>query len=358
MSAPTPTARYAASPWSASTSCRPRPATSQHANAGGGELMIVDVTDPATPRSPVAPPGSTSTHTVACVQQTNCTYAYSAGDDSTGRFSIFDLRNLDKPVEVDSDPETAGVQPFARPTAGPQVELRRRRVRHPHRLRRRLHVGHPPTRVRPRLVTTTGAAGQGRRPEVPRLERLHPPQLVPPQRQGLPQRRGAVARQRQRPAGDRGGLRAARLQQGRLVPDVVGQAPRRDEERDRAAGQGGAGRPRHVPAAVGRVLLLALVRLPPVGHRRCRLLRRRHPVHRRTQPAATSSPTATPRGAPRRSGTPVGAGLPQRPADDGEEDQRRLLDRPGPRARRLHRRPAGTAGTRAPPRSPPWAAAG
>src|SRR5688572_10566921 len=66
------------------------PGDIQHTNAGGGELMIVDVTDPANPRVAGRVRGSTSTRTVARVQPTNCPYDYSAGDDSSGQFSIFD----------------------------------------------------------------------------------------------------------------------------------------------------------------------------------------------------------------------------------------------------------------------------
>ena len=142
------------------------PGDIQHANAGGGELMIVDVTDPANPRVAGRAPGSTSTHTVACVQQTNCTYAYSAGDDSTGRFSIFDLRNLDKPVEVDSDPKTAGVQGFASPTAGHKWNFDDAGFG--------THTGFDGASMwsttnprAPKLVTTTGLAGKGDDPKYP-----------------------------------------------------------------------------------------------------------------------------------------------------------------------------------------------
>ena len=142
------------------------PGDIQHANAGGGELMIVDVTDPANPRVAGRAPGSTSTHTVACVQQTNCTYAYSAGDDSSGRFSIFDLRNLDKPVEVDSDPKTAGVQGFASPTAGHKWNFDDAGFG--------THTGFEGASMwsttnprAPKLVTTTGLAGKGDDPNYP-----------------------------------------------------------------------------------------------------------------------------------------------------------------------------------------------
>ena len=137
-----------------------------HSNVGGGELMIVDVTDPANPRIAGRAPGSTSTHTVACVDDTDCTYAYSAGDDSTGRFSIFDLRDLDHPVEVDSAPGTPGVQGFASPTAGHKWNFDEAGFG--------THTGFDGASMwdtgdprAPRLVTTTGAAGRGEDPEHP-----------------------------------------------------------------------------------------------------------------------------------------------------------------------------------------------
>jgi hypothetical protein len=137
-----------------------------HSNVGGGELMIVDVTDPANPRIAGRAPGSTSTHTVACVDDTDCTYAYSAGDDSTDRFSIFDLRDLDHPVEVDSDPATPGVQGFSSPTAGHKWNFDDAGFG--------IHTGFDGASMwdtsdprAPRLVTTTGAAGRGEDPEHP-----------------------------------------------------------------------------------------------------------------------------------------------------------------------------------------------
>ncbi len=142
------------------------PGDIEHTNVGGGELMVVDVTDPAEPRIAGRAPGSTSTHTVSCVQQTDCTYAYSAGDDSTGRFSIFDLRDLDHPVEVDSDPRTAGVQGFESPTAGHKWNFDEAGFG--------THTGFAGASMwrttdprRPELVTTTGAAGRGEDPAHP-----------------------------------------------------------------------------------------------------------------------------------------------------------------------------------------------
>ncbi len=82
------------------------PATGpQRGRIGGGEVIVVDVTDPGDPRVRSRTPGSssvpgavtTSTHTLQCVT-TSCEFAYTAGDE--GRFSIIDLRDLDKPVEI------------------------------------------------------------------------------------------------------------------------------------------------------------------------------------------------------------------------------------------------------------------
>jgi hypothetical protein len=82
------------------------PATGpQRGRIGGGEVIVVDVTDPQSPRVRSRTPGSsatpgavtTSTHTLQCVT-TSCEFAYTAGD--SGRFSIIDLRDLDKPVQI------------------------------------------------------------------------------------------------------------------------------------------------------------------------------------------------------------------------------------------------------------------
>jgi hypothetical protein len=81
------------------------------------EVAIVDVTDPANPHIRSVVPTTTSTHTAACIQQTACDYAYTAG--TAGTFSVLDLRDLDAPHEVDADPAVPGVQPFPSPAAGP-----------------------------------------------------------------------------------------------------------------------------------------------------------------------------------------------------------------------------------------------
>ena len=134
-----------------------------HTNVGDSELIVVDVTDPTKPFIRSRTPGTTSTHTVACVEETDCAAAYSAGSSRARAFSIFDLSNLDAPREVDADAATAGTQPFASPTAGHKWNFDRAgfgthtgfegasmwRTRNP---------------LRPRLVTTTGAAGRGEDP--------------------------------------------------------------------------------------------------------------------------------------------------------------------------------------------------
>ncbi|MGH8893069.1 MAG: LVIVD repeat-containing protein, partial [Actinomycetes bacterium] len=74
------------------------------------EVLVVDVTDPANPhvRSRVAT--QTNTHTVSCIRETDCQYAYTAGRN--GKFSIVDLSDLDNPREV-------GV--FDSPAGGPNA---------------------------------------------------------------------------------------------------------------------------------------------------------------------------------------------------------------------------------------------
>jgi hypothetical protein len=78
---------------------------STRANLGDGkELMVVDVTNPASPsiigRTPSTGQGAvtTSTHTVACMNA-SCSVAYTAGDDDSS-FSIIDLADLTKPRQV------------------------------------------------------------------------------------------------------------------------------------------------------------------------------------------------------------------------------------------------------------------
>ena len=81
------------------------------------ELIVVDVTDPASPRVRSRLKTTTNTHTIACIDEADCQYAYTAG--SRGRYSIIDLTDPGNPREVDSDPSTAGIQNFASPAAEP-----------------------------------------------------------------------------------------------------------------------------------------------------------------------------------------------------------------------------------------------
>lgn len=97
----------------------------EHVNdpaTGDYELVVVDVTDPADPHVRSRVRSTTSTHTVTCIDDTDCRYAYSAGDDSEvegqGSFSVFDLTDLDNPVEVDSDTAAPGTQPFRSDAVG------------------------------------------------------------------------------------------------------------------------------------------------------------------------------------------------------------------------------------------------
>jgi len=127
-------------------------------NIGGNELVVVEVTDPAAPRIVGRAPATTSTHTVACVDDTNCRYAYSAGDSTAGRFSVFDLRRIGAPREVDANPDRAGVQAFRSPTAGHKWNFDAAGIG--------THTGFDGSSMwnvarprHPRLLATTGKAG-------------------------------------------------------------------------------------------------------------------------------------------------------------------------------------------------------
>lgn len=142
------------------------PGDVEHVNAGGGELIVVDVTDPKAPRILARAPGSTSTHTVACVDPGNCTHAYSAGDSGSATFSIFDLSRLGKTHEVDSNRERSGLQAFSSPTAGHKWNFDAAGIG--------THTGFDGASMwstrnpaRPRLITTTGRAGRGDDPKHP-----------------------------------------------------------------------------------------------------------------------------------------------------------------------------------------------
>jgi hypothetical protein len=132
--------------------------------ADGYELVVVDVTDPAHPQVRSTAASTTSTHTVTCVADTDCRYVYTAGNESS--FSIIDLTDLDHPVEVDSEPQQAGVQAFRSPTGGHKWNFDGAGFG--------THTGWNGSGlfdvtdpVHPRLVTTTGAAGRGEDPAYP-----------------------------------------------------------------------------------------------------------------------------------------------------------------------------------------------
>jgi hypothetical protein len=100
------------------------PGDPSHVNVDEPELIIVDVSDPTNPHIRSRVKATSSTHTVACVKRTHCNFAYSAGnklnsDAERGHFSIFDLRDLDNPKEVDSNPDRPGVQGFRSPALDP-----------------------------------------------------------------------------------------------------------------------------------------------------------------------------------------------------------------------------------------------
>ncbi len=85
-------------------------------NLGGDEFLIVDVTDPTNPFIRSRAETSTSTHTVQCVSQVDCRYAYTAGGGS--RFSILDFTDLDKPKELKTVPSSGAARNPAIGSAG------------------------------------------------------------------------------------------------------------------------------------------------------------------------------------------------------------------------------------------------
>ncbi len=142
----------------------------QHNNPEGhNEVIVVDVTDPTDPYIRSRTPALTSTHTVACVDVRNCTTAYTAGSKGVsgkGEFSMINLSALNRPVEVDADKATAGLQAFRSPAAGPGGTLVAGHKWNFDNAGYGFHTGGAGTAVfdvsrprAPKLVTTTGAQG-------------------------------------------------------------------------------------------------------------------------------------------------------------------------------------------------------
>lgn len=125
------------------------------------EVIIVDVTDPTNPHIRSRLTTTTGAHTVACIRDTACDYAYSSGG-SQG-FSVIDLRDLDAPKEIDGDAVVDGVQPFGSATGGHKWNFAAGYGIHTGRTGTRiLDVSDP---LQPEALATTGEAGQGKNPD-------------------------------------------------------------------------------------------------------------------------------------------------------------------------------------------------
>ncbi|MDP9436664.1 MAG: hypothetical protein M3P93_16355 [Actinomycetota bacterium] len=139
------------------------PSDPTHVNADDGpEVLVVDVTDPDDPRPRGRVKATTSTHTVQCVTQKDCRYAYTAGN--RGGYSVLDLSDLDAPREVvaKAPSPAAGPNPVFTRGAGHYWDFVTSGTR-----RIGWHTGSGGAAafdvtdpVNPTLVTTTGAAGK------------------------------------------------------------------------------------------------------------------------------------------------------------------------------------------------------
>lgn len=76
-------------------------------NAGGYEVIVVDVTDPTMPTVRGRLETDSSVHTIQCVNKA-CRYAYTSGAYDGGTFHVIDLKNLDKPKQVKALKNLAG----------------------------------------------------------------------------------------------------------------------------------------------------------------------------------------------------------------------------------------------------------
>lgn len=94
------------------------PTGSVDPHVGGGNVVIVDVTDPTAPAFLSQGEVSTSTHTVQCLSRRDCDFAYAVGGD--GQYSIVDLRDLENPTEIAATgPDTSDDGHPLSPAAGP-----------------------------------------------------------------------------------------------------------------------------------------------------------------------------------------------------------------------------------------------
>ncbi|MDP3967034.1 MAG: hypothetical protein Q8Q02_02040 [Nocardioides sp.] len=125
------------------------------------ELIVVDVTDPTKPHIRSRLETTTGDHTVACILETACDYAYSSGGNNG--YSIVDLRDLDAPQELDGDPLADGVQPFSNATGGHKWNFAAGYG---------IHTGRTGTKIldvtdprEPKVLATSGEAGRGKNPD-------------------------------------------------------------------------------------------------------------------------------------------------------------------------------------------------
>ena len=270
-------------------SSRPRPTTSSTSTSAGGELIVVDVTDPANPAIRSRTPG-THQHPHRRLRDLGRLPLRLLRRRRATDFSIFDLTDLDHPREVDSDP--------ARPASS------RSRRRPP---------GHKWNFDAAGFGTHTGCERcVDVRPPTRRTRGWSPPPVA---RAGATTRRypgwnDFIHHNSFRPNAE--GLRAGQPRR-RSRTATCCWSPRRTTSRPTAArparsrpgGSSASTAPRSAIVPLDKVELSDLGSFPlpqgafcsshwfdyrPGGHRRGRLLRRRHPADRRRATRGTSKP--------------------------------------------------------------------
>jgi hypothetical protein len=125
------------------------------------ELIVVDVTDPTSPHIRSRLTTTTGDHTVACILETACDYAYSSG--SSKGYSIVDLRDLDTPRELDGNALVDGVQPLGNATGGHKWNFAAGYGVHTGRTGTKILDVSDPTA--PEVLATSGDAGRGKNPD-------------------------------------------------------------------------------------------------------------------------------------------------------------------------------------------------